>query len=142
LVEQETLNLKVDGSSPSRPTWIQGEDLGVTDFGVSLREVDSVPYRVIAVSGELGLPDVDRLQVAFDDAAADGASVVVDLEACMFIDSMALAALLRAHNGFAAEGRRLVIAGPAAQVRRVLEVSGLVIDGLVFADVESALHAR
>jgi anti-anti-sigma factor len=123
------------------PLGSTGEDLGVTDFSVSLREVGSVPYRVIAIDGELGLPDVDRLQVAFDDAAADAASVVVDLEGCTFIDSMALAALLRAHNAFAAEGRRLVIAGPAAQVRRVLQVSGLVIDGLVFADVESALSA-
>jgi anti-anti-sigma factor len=123
------------------PLGSKGEDLGVTDFSVSLREVDSVPYRVIAIDGELGLPDVDRLQVAFDDAAADRASVVVDLEPCTFIDSMALAALVRAHNGFAADGRRLVIAGPAAQVRRVLQVSGLVIDGLVFADVESALSA-
>jgi anti-sigma B factor antagonist len=114
----------------------------LTDFDISVREVDSVPYRVVAVSGELGLPDVDRLQVAFDAAAADAASVVVDLDDCAFIDSMALAALLRAHNDFAAEGRRLVIAGPGAQVRRVLEVSGLVIDGLVYADVESALSAR
>jgi anti-sigma B factor antagonist len=114
----------------------------VTGFDVSVRDVGAIPYRVIAISGEFGLPDVDRLQVFLDDATADEASVVVGLEGCRFIDSMALAALVRAHNGFTAEGRRLVIAGPTAQVRRVLEISGLALDGLVFADVESALSAR
>ena len=114
----------------------------MTDFEVNVREAGSIPYRVVAVGGEFGLPDVDRLQVMLDDAAADEASVVVGLEGCRFIDSMALAALVRAHNGFAAAGRRLVIAGPTGQVRRVLEISGLALDGLVFADVEAALNAR
>jgi len=114
----------------------------VTDFDVVVRQLGSTPYRIVAIRGELGLPDVDGLQAMLDDAAADQAGVVIDLEGCEFIDSMALAALMRAHNQFAEMDRRLVIAGPTSQVRRVLDISGLALDGLVFADVEAALSAR
>jgi anti-anti-sigma factor len=93
---------------------------------------------VVEVHGELSLPDVDRLQSALDDTDPDE-GVVIGLEHCEFIDSIALAALFRARDDFARNGRRLVMAGPTAQVRRVLQISGLDIDGVVFESVESAL---
>jgi anti-anti-sigma factor len=113
----------------------------MTKFDVTARDVDSSPYRVIDVHGEFGLTDVDELQALLDDAAAEGAGVVVGLGHCEFIDSLALAALIRAHNQFAADGRRLVVGGSTTQVRRVLEISGLDIPGLVFDSVEEALAA-
>jgi anti-anti-sigma factor len=66
-------------------------------------------------------------------------SVVIGLEHCELIDSIALAALFRARDDFARQGRRLVMGGPTPQVRRVLEISGLDFDRVVFESVESAL---
>jgi anti-anti-sigma factor len=111
----------------------------MAQFDVTVREVGSASQRVIDVQGEFGLADVAELQALLDDPAADGPGVVVGLGHCEFIDSMALASLVRAHNRFAAAGRRLVIGGTTTQVRRVLEVTGLDIDGLVFDSVEAAL---
>ena len=111
----------------------------MTKFEVTIRDTGSSRYRVIEVHGEFGLTDVDELQALLDDAAAESAGVVIGLDNCEFIDSLALAALIRAHNQFAADGRRLVIGGSTTQVRRVLEISGLDIPGLVFDSVEQAL---
>jgi anti-anti-sigma factor len=114
----------------------------MTKFDVTVRDLGSSSYRVIDVHGEFGLADVDELQSRLDKAATEGAEVVVGLGHCEFIDSLALASLVRAHNQFAADGRRLAIGGSTTQVRRVLEVSGLDIDGLVFDSVEEALARR
>jgi anti-anti-sigma factor len=111
----------------------------MTKFDVTARDVGASSYRIVHVHGEFGLPDVDELQAVVDRAAAEGAGVVVGLEHCEFIDSMALASLIRAHNHFVDAGRRLVIGGATAQVRRVLEISGLDRDSLVFDSVEQAL---
>ena len=39
----------------------------------------------------------------------------------------------------AEDGRSLVIAGPTGQVQRVIAISGLDLDGFLFASVEDAL---
>jgi anti-anti-sigma factor len=103
------------------------------------RDVGTSHYRVIRIYGECGLPDVDDLQATLDRTAETDAGVVIGLEGCEFIDSLALAALIRAHGRAGEEGRRLVMAAPTAQVRRVLQVSGLETEDLVFASVEEAL---
>jgi anti-anti-sigma factor len=103
------------------------------------REVGSSVFRLIQVHGECGLLDVDRLEAAaLDVPIEEDDGVVIGLEHCEFIDSMALAALLRAYNRFADDGRRLVLAAPTVQARRVLQVSGLNIGALVFDSVEQA----
>jgi anti-anti-sigma factor len=108
-------------------------------FAENRRQVGTSSYRVIEVYGECGLPDVDALQVTLDATDGSEAGVVIGLEHCEFIDSMALAALLRAQGRAGAAGRELVMAAPSAQVRRVLQVSRLDTDGMVFDSVEEAL---
>jgi anti-anti-sigma factor len=110
----------------------------LTTFETTRRDVGTSRYRVVAIRGELGLPDVDRLQSVLDKTDADE-GVVIGLEQCELVDSIALAALFRAHDNFARNGRRLVIGGPTAHVRRILKISGLDIDGIVFESVERAL---
>jgi anti-sigma B factor antagonist len=110
----------------------------MTDLNFSARDAGS-GFRLLEVEGELGLADTDRLQQAIDSEAAGTAGVIVGLGKCEFIDSTALAVLVAAHNRFAEQGRRLVLYGPTAQVRRVLEVTGLRQSGLVFNDLEEAL---
>ena len=103
------------------------------------RGVGGSAYRVIEIHGECGLPDVEELQEVLEGTAGKEAGVVIGLEHCEFIDSMALAALVRAHGREEEDGRQLVMAAPTAQVRRVLQVSRLETDGLVFDSVEEAL---
>jgi anti-anti-sigma factor len=110
----------------------------MTSFETTRRDVGASRYRLVGIRGELGLPDVRDLQAVLDETEADE-GVVIDLEQCEFVDSMALAAIFRARDDFERHGRRLVIAGPTAQVRRILQISGLDIDGVVFESVDRAL---
>lgn len=92
--------------------------------------------REIAVDGELDLAVSDRLQQAIAGCKAD--RILVSLEECRFIDSTGIALLLRAHRS---ENSRVVVHSPSGQVLRILEVTGLTGNGLVFADREQALRA-
>jgi anti-anti-sigma factor len=114
----------------------------MTSFRLTARDIGSPGYRLLEVHGELGLTDVDQLEAALDEAAAEQENVIVGLENCEFIDSMALAALVAAHRRFEAEAKRLVISGPTVQIRRALSVSGLDRTGFVFDSVEHALTKR
>lgn len=116
-----------------------GSPGGMTTFDETRREVGTSRYRVIRIHGECGLPDVEELQATLDLASAEADDVVIGLEHCEFIDSMALAALVRAHSRVREAGRQLVMAAPAAQARRVLRVSRLDTEGLVYGSVEEAL---
>jgi anti-anti-sigma factor len=112
----------------------------VTTFRIIGREVGPT-QRVLEVHGELGLVDVDRLQQALEEVAAEAGYIVVGMENCEFIDSIAIAALLRERDRLAGSGNRLVIAGPTGQVLRILEVSGLDLDGFLYDSVDQALTA-
>lgn len=111
----------------------------MTTFDENWREAGGSSYRVIQIHGECGLPDVDDLEASLGETAGGATGVVIGLEHCDFIDSMALAALVRAHARVEEQGRHLVMAAPTAQVRRVLRVSRLDTEGLVFDSVEEAL---
>jgi anti-anti-sigma factor len=67
--------------------------------------------------------------------------VLVGLERCAFIDSSGIAVILRAHSRMQEDGNRLVVYGPTAQVLRVLSMTGLTSNGLVFDSAEQALSA-
>ncbi len=104
-------------------------------FGVDRRSKgDSA---IIAVSGELDLAVADQLGDALD--LTEEQRVIVDLKHCEFIDSTGIAVILRAGQVFAEEGRHLAVCCPTAQVRRILSVTGLTGNGLVFADIDDAL---
>jgi anti-sigma B factor antagonist len=95
--------------------------------------------RVVELHGELGLADVDRLEEALREMAVEARTIVVGLESCELIDSIALAALLRARDRLADDGCRLAIAAPTGQVRRILEISGCDQEGFLFDTVDQAL---
>lgn len=108
-----------------------------TPFAVE--EDRSVPGTlVLRVIGELDLAVADELQTVLEKATPSDA-VVVDLSECEFIDSTGLAVVLRGQQRQQSGGGRLVLCEPNHQVRRVLEVSGLLRDGLVVADRDEAL---
>jgi anti-anti-sigma factor len=97
--------------------------------------------RDLQVVGELDLAVVDKLDEKLDDAAADCELVLIGLERCEFIDSSGIAAILRARKRMADQGRHLALYAPSEQVLRVLSMTGLTANGLVFDSAEQALAA-
>lgn len=96
-------------------------------------------YRDIQIEGELDLAVAGQLDEVLTNAAAECSRVLVGLERCAFIDSSGIAVILRAHNRMEEEGNRLVVYAPTAQVLRVLSMTGLTANGLVFDSAEEAL---
>lgn len=98
--------------------------------------------REIRVEGELDLAVADQLRDTLERAVAESSEVLIRLEACEFIDSTGIAVIVHAHKHAADEGKRAVaICAPSSQVFRVLSVTGLTDNGLVFESAEEALSA-
>lgn len=98
--------------------------------------------RELAIAGELDLAVAGRLRTALERARRDGCKqVLVRLDDCQFIDSTGIAAVVHTHRELADAGGRLAIYGAGDQVQRVLSVSGLTANGLVFDSLEEALAA-
>jgi anti-anti-sigma factor len=90
--------------------------------------------REIAVEGELDLAVSGQLKQAIEACPSD--QILINLEACQFIDSTGIFLIVRAHR----DGKpRVVVHSPRSQVLRLLEVTGLTGDGLVFPDRAQAL---
>jgi anti-sigma B factor antagonist len=103
-----------------------------------LTEVPSVDgERELRVEGELDLAVADRLEDALD--GIDAKRVLIDLGACDFIDSTGIAVIVRADQRARKNGSRVAIHSPSAQVLRLLTLSGLTENGLVFEDRDRAL---
>ncbi len=97
--------------------------------------------RDIQVMGELDLAVAGELDAVLAAAAAECGQVLVGLESCDFIDSSGIAVILRAHSRMAEEGNRLAVYAPTEQVLRVLSMTGLTGNGLVFDSAADALAA-
>lgn len=107
-------------------------------FAISVRGLG--PRRAaIEISGELDMAVADQVKAELRAAMAENDEIVVVLVGCEFIDSTGIATLVLGRNAFAERGGRLVLCEPIEQVRRVLTLSGLAEDGVVFDDLDAAL---
>ena len=97
--------------------------------------------RDVKIEGELDLAVAGQLDEVLTAAAEECSRVLVGLERCAFIDSSGIAVILRAHNRMAEEGNRLAVYAPADQVERVLSMTGLTGNGLVFDTADEAIAA-
>ncbi len=97
--------------------------------------------RDIQIEGELDLAVADQLDEVLTAAVAECDRVLVGLDRCAFIDSSGIAVILRAHSRMEEDGRRLAVYAPVDQVLRVLSMTGLIANGLVFDSAEEALAA-
>ena len=97
--------------------------------------------REILVEGELDLAVVDQLTDGLTRAGAECRHLLIGLQSCGFIDSTGIAAIVHAHNEFAERGGRVAVYAPTDQVLRVLSVTGLTSNGLVFENAEEAFSA-
>jgi anti-sigma B factor antagonist len=96
--------------------------------------------REILVEGELDLAVADQLQEALD-RAEECARILISLENCEFIDSTGIAVIVGAYKQLAEEGRRIAVYGASSQALRVLSITGLIANGLVFESASQALSA-
>lgn len=107
-----------------------------------LTEKDLQPgCREIHLEGELDLAVADRLTDALDRAVSEQNRVVIGLERCTFIDSTGIAIIVKAHRELAQQGRVLTVYGASDQVLRILSITGLTNDGLVFENAGDARQA-
>jgi anti-anti-sigma factor len=95
--------------------------------------------REIRIEGDLDLAVAAELQEALDRAAAENDRILIGLAGCDFIDSTGIAVILRAYNQMHEEGRKLSVYAPSGQVLRVLSMTGLTGNGLVFESRDRAL---
>jgi anti-anti-sigma factor len=95
--------------------------------------------REIQVEGELDLAVADQLAQGLARAEEECKHVLVSLENCEFIDSTGIAVIVHARNRLAERGGRVAIYAPSDQVLRVLSVTGLTSNGMVFESAEEAL---
>lgn len=109
-------------------------------FNVSERDLQP-GCRDIQIEGELDLAVAGQLDEVLTKAVGECNCVLVGLERCAFIDSSGIAVILRAHSRMEEEAKRLVVYAPTDQVLRVLSMTGLIGNGLVFDSAEEALAA-
>ncbi|MDI6104345.1 STAS domain-containing protein [Actinoplanes sp. NEAU-A12] len=82
-------------------------------------------HTTIVLTGELDLSSATELQNLLVDAVRTASIVTVDVSAVGFIDSTTITALVNAHNTAATTGCQFTLANPAARIRRVLQVTGV-----------------
>ena len=80
----------------------------------------------VSVAGELDQGTAPELREALAQALGDPTlPVLVDLSDCNFIDSTGLSLLVEAKRRLADESRRFGVCCPDADVRRLLELTGI-----------------
>ncbi len=78
-------------------------------------------------AGELDLGVADRFRRALDETIEKGQTknLVINLTKVSFVDSSGLGVLLGRYNRLSKKGGRVFIVAPQPQVRKVLDLSGL-----------------
>lgn len=93
------------------------------------REVLDDGIRAFSVRGELDMNTAPELERSLEDALSEaGASIMLDLSDCEFIDSTGIALIVRAWqrlNNADGTGGRLVLCCNNHQVRRLLKITGV-----------------
>jgi anti-sigma B factor antagonist len=112
------------------------EGAAVVTVDLSTREYSG--HFVVALHGELDIADAPSVMAVL--AAARNPRIIVDLAALEFIDCCALAALGRMRLQARQNGGDLLLAAPRGQVRRVLDLTGLIDVFSVRASVGEAVR--
>jgi anti-anti-sigma factor len=93
-------------------------------FGVEAHDLDGIA--VVVVRGEIDLVTVPRFAAVVEEAILDHGMprpLLVDLEACTFMDSSGLAILLRAHDRLGVAPGLAIACAPGGPAERLLELA-------------------
>jgi anti-anti-sigma factor len=91
---------------------------------------------VVTIIGELDVAAAPKVGHAFDEAIAQPGPVKLDMRGCSFVDSIGIAALVRAARELHEDDRTLLIQGARKRVRGILELSGLLSEGWIRLEPE------
>lgn len=94
--------------------------------------------REIRIDGELDLAVAAELREMIERVMTP--QTLIDLRDCDFIDSSGIAVLVQAHHDAVRAGATLIVHSPRGQVKRMLDLTGLSENSLVFASREQALR--
>ncbi len=110
-------------------------------LSVSRVRVEGMAYtQIVTLNGEIDLETVGELRRHFQEAQADGVSeMVLDLENVGFIDSVGLSTLADASRRLRTAGGWLRVVSTRQNLRRLLDITGLIRFLPIFSDVTSAL---
>ena len=86
---------------------------------------DHPPNLNIRLAGEIDLGTAPQLKQAIDGHARTGQTLTIDLREVTFVDSMGLAALVRARHRAIARGGRLQLVAPDERVLAVFRLTRL-----------------
>lgn len=102
------------------------DDLGAAPSGLVVSAVHGEEGIRLAVAGEVDVISAGQFREYLSGALElRPASLVVDLGDVTFLDSAGLSALVYAHNRARDEGTAFAVVHPRPQVRRLLDVTGL-----------------
>jgi anti-sigma B factor antagonist len=98
-----------------------------TDADLAIGDVSVAPAnRVLTFTGEIDIASAEPFRARLAEAAQTTAGwLIVDLSAVSFLDSVALAALVRARQQLADRGRLVLLIAPESFPALVLEAAGL-----------------
>jgi anti-anti-sigma factor len=112
----------------------------VTSYELDLRPTGDSQLVLVEVMGELDLTNAHEIEERLEDlSAANGATLVLDLNRVVFIDSAALHVLFRTARRLGRERFGLVLE-PTAAVARTLAIVGIS-EGATVAESLSELDA-
>ena len=94
----------------------------------------------LSLNGEVDLANASDLRAHLKAVAQNDADLIVDLAALRYIDSSGIYVLMEVHETFKRVKRRLALAAPAPNVRKILDLLGIGQIVPVFATVEAALR--
>ena len=92
---------------------------------LSIERVRHPAAVVSRVRGELDILTAPLLRSELNELAQGTDPAVLEVNGVSFVDSTGISVLVAGYMRFKERGLDLVLAGPQAQMRRVLEVSGL-----------------
>jgi anti-sigma B factor antagonist len=119
---------------------LQSQLLHLSIARAPVKDVSSA--QVVALDGEIDLDTVAQLRKEFRSLQDDGVSeIVLDIENVGYIDSIGLSTLADASRKFRGAGGWLRLVSTNQNLRRLLDITGLIRFLPLFADVESALAA-
>ena len=98
---------------------------------------------VIRISGELDMVSADDFRKEVDALMEKNCSdnIVLNLEGIEFIDSSGLGVILGRYKKASLRGGKMAIVGAPLQVKRILELSGILRIAEAFATEKEALEA-
>ena len=109
----------------------------------TFRLIDETPLRPgcgeIQVEGEVDLSVAHELEQAIERTASEHDRVLIGLQSCEFIDSTTIAVIVQAHRRMAERGKSVAVYGGPIQIQRILSITGLTQNGLVFESRDDAL---